>query len=142
MQQTGQKSAPLHRGLSVEEIDSLMSGSKREILSEILLLQLEDEAYEHASVTRQKIRECPSPDEESFSESIEGVSEKEVAEIVFEKYSLQEVLSIAQSLLRKSYQSLSSSFPRVAEWINCSIWQIDGTIDSIEHGASPPSSIS
>jgi len=129
------KKPAIHHGVTAEEFKEMMDASRVETLQAVLEKQLEDEAYEHAAITRAKITELEKL--EGVSKNLEDFSPEEVADVLMERFTALEALSVAKALLQRAYGLLGRTHPKIAEWLNCSIWQIDGAQDSIRHSEKP-----
>jgi hypothetical protein len=143
--------APQYRGTSLEVFRHLIGRPDEEKLQALLNDCVEREAYEHARVVREVLRGQEDEDPRSTGSSRSAsrrekgsVPEKksrrsaeEAAQYIIDTYSPEEKIDVAWRILDDLYRTLQIDSPRVAEWINCTLTQLEAVMDSIRYDRSP-----
>jgi len=139
--------APEYRGTSLEVFRHLIGRPDEEKLQALLSDCVQREAYEHARVVREVLREqkdeeprsrgASLPENDSIPEKDARRSAEEVAQHITETYTPEEKIDIAWRILDDLYRTLQIDSPRVAEWVNCTLTQVEAVMDSIRYDRSP-----
>jgi len=129
-----QSTSPRYRGYELEEFRELVNQSRKEALKNVMQDCVDREAYEHAQVVRRALQdrnwegehEKPHPEEAG-----------KTAEHISEAFSIEEQVQIVYSLLDSIFREIREGRPRISEWVNCTLTQIEAVIDALRHHEVP-----
>jgi hypothetical protein len=132
--QQGGDTSPLYRGFTLKEFRDLLGQSRKEELKDLIQDCIDREAYEHAEVVRENLQNRSFDDKQERSCPREA---GEISEHITNAFSIKEQIQVAYSVLDNVFREIRVDRPRISEWVNCTLTQIEAVIDSFKHDEVP-----